>query len=70
MTLVTVRELVDDPDPLDQQLSELIVYTKKSNSDFLLLPGMPFSRWVCTQENVTDLDWLKAVDQHQARRFT
>ena len=64
---VTVCQLDPTSERLDKQLGELAAHTKSADSEFLLLPEMPFSEWLAA-DKVPDVErWDDAVRQHDQR---
>ncbi len=62
---VTVCEIIANPATLEAQWQALSTHVQDHHSEFLLLPEMPFSPWLCASEQVTDDAWQQAIDSHE-----
>lgn len=61
---ITVCELRNEINTLEQEWQELIDHVKSEGSDLVLLPEMPFSPWVA-QTNQVDVEvWQESVKMH------
>lgn len=61
---VTVIELRNDPDGLENDWQSLVNHVKSEKSDLVLLPEMPFHRWVAGTNKVDPAIWQEAVMAH------
>jgi N-carbamoylputrescine amidase len=61
---VTVCELRNDADGLKQDWKALVEHVKSEKSDLVLLPEMPFHRWVAGTNKVDPGIWEQAVMAH------
>lgn len=64
---VTVCQLPEDQEQLDIALAALKEHLVAAESQFLLLPEMPFSKWLPRTQAVDPNLWQQAVVQHQQR---
>jgi N-carbamoylputrescine amidase len=61
---VTVCELRNEPENLNQDWHKLIDHIKSEGSEFVLLPEMPFYPWI-VRTNQIDVDrWRASVEAH------
>ena len=69
---VTVCELRNDADGLEQDWQALVAQVKSQKSDLVLLPEMPFHRWVAGTNKVDPDIWQQAVIAHDqwVQRFS
>jgi N-carbamoylputrescine amidase len=61
---VTVCELRNDADGLEQDWQALVDHVKSEKSDLVLLPEMPFHKWVAGTNKVDPAIWQQAVRMH------
>jgi N-carbamoylputrescine amidase len=61
---VTVCELRNDAERLDQDWTALVAHVKSERSEFVLLPEMPFYPWVARTTKVDPQIWQQAVIAH------
>lgn len=61
---VTVCELRNDRDGLEQDWRSLVGHVKSEKSDLVLLPEMPFYKWVAGTPKVDPGIWQQAVIAH------
>ena len=61
---VTVCELRNDPDGLEQDWKSLVGHVTSEKSDLVLLPEMPFCRWVAGTRKVDPAIWQQAAGAH------
>ena len=61
---VTVCQLSNDPDALEVEWLSLAKHVQIEGSDLVLLPEMPFYRWLAASRNVVPEEWQKAVRAH------
>lgn len=61
---VTVCELPNHPDALTVQWDRLKDHTRSAGSNIVLLPEMPFHRWLAASARVIPEHWEEAVDLH------
>lgn len=62
---VTVCQLTNSPDALEQEWKALATHVHKQSSDFVLLPEMPFHRWLARKQTADASVWKAAVDAHE-----
>jgi N-carbamoylputrescine amidase len=58
---VTVCELPNEPDKLEKQWLKLCRHVKEQESELVLLPEMPFYRWLANSQKVDGALWEEAV---------
>ena len=63
---VTVCELPNEAKALETAWSELVEHVQTQCSEFILLPEMPFYRWLAYTRNVDAGQWEQAVRAHEA----
>jgi len=63
---VTVCELPNEPIALEKAWGQLAAHVKFEESDFVLLPEMPFFRWLAHTPDVDIEQWKQAVKAHEA----
>ena len=61
---ITVCELPNAPDRLDAAWRDLVAHVREHASDFVLLPEMPFYRWLAHSRTVDPDKWRAAVRAH------
>ena len=61
---VTVCELPNCASYSDREWDELVAGVKAENTDFLLLPEMPFYGWLAGSKEVKPQLWQEAVEAH------
>ena len=64
---VTVCELRNDAEGLDQDWTALVAHVKSETSDLVLLPEMPFYPWIARSKQVNPAIWKQAVTAHDQR---
>lgn len=62
---VTVCELSNNWINVPQEQDALFSHLATRNSDFLLLPEMPFSTWLAGSKEINHQKWKQAVDAHE-----
>jgi N-carbamoylputrescine amidase len=62
---ITVCELPNQPERISDAWSGLVVHVKKNSSDLVLLPEMPFYRWLSQSRDVDPAEWERAVTAHE-----
>ena len=62
---VTICQLRDDPEGLEQDWRALAAHSKTNTSDLVLLPEMPFSTWLCRSSHPDPAEWQAAVEVHE-----
>lgn len=67
---VTVCELSNERDALEDQWSSLIGHCRRERSELLLLPEMPFSPWLADRHDPDQTAWMSAVIEHERWRNT
>ena len=63
---VTVCELPNETPALERAWMRLVEHIHKHNSEFVLLPEMPFYRWLAHTRDVDAGQWEQAVRAHEA----
>jgi N-carbamoylputrescine amidase len=63
---VTVCELPNQPSTLEHAWEQLVEHACQHNSEFVLLPEMPFFRWLAHTREVDAGQWEQAVRAHEA----
>ncbi|HUG74114.1 MAG TPA: carbon-nitrogen hydrolase family protein [Acidimicrobiia bacterium] len=63
---VTVCELPGDPDRLEEGWDGLVAHVTAEGSDLVILPEMPFSRWLAATKDVEPAEWDAAAAAHAA----
>jgi N-carbamoylputrescine amidase len=63
---VTVCELPNEPAALEKAWIELVHHVKINESEFVLLPEMPFHPWLAHTQDVDAAQWDQAVQAHEA----
>lgn len=68
---VTVCELPADTGDLSDAWDGLVAHTRKQKPDLVLLPEMPFFRWLPADKKVDPARWKESVESHDrwAKRF-
>jgi N-carbamoylputrescine amidase len=61
---VTVCELSNDPQQLNQDWQALVTHVQTHGSDLVLLPEMTFHPWVAWTDQLDPAVWQAAVDAH------
>jgi len=62
---VTVCELPNEMSGLETAWKQLVAHVKAHNSEFVLLPEMPFYRWLAHTRDVDAGQWEQAVKAHE-----
>ena len=62
---ITITQLPDNPDDLGIAWQSLCEHVQAENSDFVLLPEMPFSSWLASTNNIEQPAWEEAVKTHE-----
>jgi len=62
---VTVCELPNDPAPLAAAWNDLVSHVAEQRSDLVLLPEMPFHRWLAHSREGDAGEWVEAVNAHE-----
>jgi N-carbamoylputrescine amidase len=62
---VTVCELPNEPATLEEAWLKICTHVRERNSELVLLPEMPFYRWLASSSNENAEDWAAAVQAHQ-----
>jgi N-carbamoylputrescine amidase len=65
---VTVCQLPSDVHQLDAEWNRLVEHCRQERSELVLLPEMPFSRWLAASAEVDQSAWMSAVVQHDSWR--
>ena len=63
---VTVCELPNEPTALESAWGQLVAHVRTKQSEFVLLPEMPFYRWLAHTHDVDPDQWEQAVSSHEA----
>ncbi|HEV2704246.1 MAG TPA: nitrilase-related carbon-nitrogen hydrolase [Steroidobacteraceae bacterium] len=61
---ITVCQLPDGGDSLDEAWSRLVAHTRSRASDLVLLPELPFSPWLARSSSFRGESWQAAVEAH------
>jgi N-carbamoylputrescine amidase len=61
---ITVCELPSEQSSLESAWSRLVEHVAQSESDLVLLPEMPFYRWLAQSKEVDPDEWRQAVKTH------
>ena len=62
---VTVCELSDNEDDFIQDWNELAIHLDQNRPDLLLLPELPFSKWIAYEKEVNPESKMKSVEKHE-----
>lgn len=62
---LTVSQLHEAPERLESDWEHLVDHLSDQASDLLLLPEMPFSRWLSRDRDVDGEEWARAVEVHE-----
>lgn len=62
---VTVCELPNEPADLEIAWEQLVQHVQTNGSEFVLLPEMPFFRWLAQGRGVDAAQWDQAVQAHE-----
>ena len=62
---VTVCELPNEPSALENSWIDLCDHTAEQESELILLPEMPFYRWLASTPNVNTEQWKAAIQAHE-----
>ncbi len=62
---VTVCELPDKLEELEEDWQALVTHVKNEKSDLILLPEMPFYPWIADTDQVDPYIWKEAVLAHE-----
>ncbi|MEA2001937.1 MAG: carbon-nitrogen hydrolase family protein [Actinomycetota bacterium] len=65
---VTVCQLPDNVHQLDAEWSRLVEHCRRERSELVLLPEMPFSRWLAASQEVDQSAWMSGVVEHDSWR--
>lgn len=63
---VTVCELPNEPVALENAWLGLVQHVKANESEFVLLPEMPFYSWLAHTRNMDSSQWDQAIQSHEA----
>jgi len=61
---ITVCEFPSEPSRLEPAWARLVEHVAKSESDMVVLPEMPFYRWLSQSREVDPDEWRRAVQAH------
>jgi N-carbamoylputrescine amidase len=61
---ITVCELPNEPSSFSDAWSSLVQHVGDNQSDLVLLPEMPFYRWLAQSQDVDPVEWQRAVEAH------
>lgn len=61
---LTVCELPDDISAFVDRWYDLCKHVKSEDSELVLLPEMPFSRWISATQEDSKKEWVEAVQAH------
>ncbi|HEY2720784.1 MAG TPA: carbon-nitrogen hydrolase family protein [Chitinophagaceae bacterium] len=62
---VTVCEMSDNEDDFIADWHQLTAYLDQQKTDLLLLPEMPFGKWIATEKNVSNEIKAEAMKKHE-----
>ena len=62
---ITVCELPNDPAGFSNAWVRLVDHVREYRSDLVLLPEMPFYRWLAQTDNVDPEEWDQSVAAHE-----
>ena len=62
---VTVCEISDDEDNFIDDWQELAIHLDQNKPDLLLLPEMPFSKWIASEKKVNEESKARSVEKHE-----
>ncbi len=62
---VTVCELPNEAPALDRAWEDLTAHVRAQGSDLVVLPEMPFYRWLAHTGDVRESEWVAAVRAHE-----
>ena len=62
---VTVCEISDDENDFIVDWDELVTHLDRSDPDLLLLPEMPFGKWIASEKDVDQESKIKSVEEHE-----
>ena len=63
---VTVCELPDLPEALEEAWRGLVSHVRAAASELVLLPELPFARWFAIRRDFELAEWRRAVEGHEA----
>ena len=64
--IVTVCELPNEPGALEKAWEQLVRHVQTNESEFVLLPEMPFSPWLAHTREADTTQWEQAAQAHEA----
>ena len=62
---VTVCELPNEPAALEPAWKNLCEHVREESSEFVLLPEMPFYRWLAHTQDVSSEEWAASIQAHR-----
>jgi N-carbamoylputrescine amidase len=62
---LTVSQLSEAPERLESEWRQLAEHVREQASDLVLLPEMPFFRWLPRERGVDAEEWSRAVEVHE-----
>src|SRR5215467_11747147 len=62
---VTVCELSDNEFNFLDDWEQLIIHLNENKPDLLLLPEMPFCKWIASSKNVNHESKIESVEKHE-----
>jgi N-carbamoylputrescine amidase len=62
---VTVCELSDNEDNFIDDWNKLIIHLDQNKPDLLLLPEMPFCKWIASEKKVNKVSMINSVEKHE-----
>ncbi len=68
MMRVTVCELSNRRGEVEEQWAALVTHVRAKRSDLVLLPEMPFSPWLASENELNQSSWMSAVIEHESWR--
>lgn len=63
---VTVCELPDGAEALDEAWPALVAHAREARSELVLLPELPFAPWFAVRRPFEDPVWRRVVERHDA----
>ena len=67
---VTVCQLSNEQGALEQEWAALVNHCRVAHSELVVLPEMPFARWLAASDHVDQGAWLTAIVEHDSWRRT
>src|ERR1043165_1407063 len=61
----TICELSDDEINFVEDWKQLINHLNENKTDLLLMPEMPFCKWIASEKNVNNESKIQSVEKHE-----